>query len=360
MMTSSDASANALTLRALDELAALSAAIKNDAGSADDSSDAAIPEAVEPVLSLGGGESSERLLAEASVASITIGLMKNVLYETPESQPDKAAAREQAAEILKTTLVEQLVELLPHLEFECRKDATQIFISLLRKHSASEPSAAAWLQARPALLMALLVGYEQPRVALCHGAMLRECIRHESLASVLLREEATFRTVFRLIESPHFDVASDAYATARELLTRHRTTVANFLAEQYDDFFGQYMALVQSENYVTKRQCLKLLGELLLDRSNFAIMSRFISSPEHLKVIMNLLRDASASIQYETFHVFKIFVANPRKEGLVLDLLRRNKERLVTFFDDFLTGKEQQDETFRDEKSFLRDEILKL
>ena len=75
---------------------------------------------------------------------------------------------------------------------------------------------------------------------------------------------------------------------------------------------------------------------------------------------MSLLRDPSASIQYEAFHVFKIFVANPRKEGRVLELLRRNKERLLTFLVSLLTQREQQDENFRDEKCFLMEEIHKL
>ena len=75
---------------------------------------------------------------------------------------------------------------------------------------------------------------------------------------------------------------------------------------------------------------------------------------------MKLLRDRSASIQYEAFHVFKIFVANPRKEGVVLELLRRNQEKLLAFLRDFLPQREGTDEHFRDEKSFLLEEIAKL
>ena len=116
---------------------------------------------------------------------------------------------------------------------------------------------------------------------------------------------------------------------------------------------------MRSDNYVTKRQSLKLLGELLLDRSNFATMSAYIASADHLKAIMNLLRDKSASIQYEAFHVFKIFVANPRKDGRVMDVLSRNKERLLAFLDHFLADREASDENFRDEKAFLIDEISK-
>lgn len=71
-------------------------------------------------------------------------------------------------------------------------------------------------------------------------------------------------------------------------------------------FFSAYSQLVQSTNYVTKRQSLKLLGEILLDRTNFKVMTRYISNEENLKVMMNLLKDKSKNIQFEAFHVFKV------------------------------------------------------
>jgi calcium binding protein 39 len=40
--------------------------------------------------------------------------------------------------------------------------------------------------------------------------------------------------------------------------------------------FAKYNSLLMSENYVTRRQSLKLLGEILLDRSNFEIMMKYI------------------------------------------------------------------------------------
>lgn len=104
--------------------------------------------------------------------------------------------------------------------------------------------------------------------------------------------------------------------------------------------FTEYEKLLNSENYVTKRQslkvrlhsksplgfclrssgatpyttvmsvylsvCLQLLGELLLDRYNFTVMTKYISKPENLKLMMNLLRDNSRNIQFEAFHVFKV------------------------------------------------------
>lgn len=52
----------------------------------------------------------------------------------------------------------------------------------------------------------------------------------------------------------------------------------------------------------------KLLGEILLNRSNFNVMMKYISSRNNLKIMMCLLCDLSGNIQFEAFHVFKMFV----------------------------------------------------
>lgn len=57
----------------------------------------------------------------------------------------------------------------------------------------------------------------------------------------------------------------------QELLTRHKMLCAEFLEANYDQVFTHYQQLLNSENYVTRRQSLKLLGELLLDRHNFTV-----------------------------------------------------------------------------------------
>ena len=82
--------------------------------------------------------------------------------------------------------------------------------------------------------------------------------------------------------------------------------VAEYLEKNYDRFFTAYTTLVLSSNYVTKRQSLKLLGEILLDRTNFNVMTRYIGNEANLKMMMNLLRDKSKNIQFEAFHVFKV------------------------------------------------------
>jgi hypothetical protein len=82
--------------------------------------------------------------------------------------------------------------------------------------------------------------------------------------------------------------------------------VAEYLDKNYDRFFSSYKTLMMSSNYVTKRQSIKLLGEILLDRANFNVMTRYIAEEGNLKMMMNLLRDKSKNIQFEAFHVFKV------------------------------------------------------
>jgi len=93
----------------------------------------------------------------------------------------------------------------------------------------------------------------------------------------------------------------------QELLTRHKQIIATYLQANFDLFFEKYNSmLVQSESYVVKRQSIKLLGELLLDRANYSVMTAYVDLGEHLKITMKLLLDDRKMINYEGFHVFKV------------------------------------------------------
>jgi len=203
-----------------------------------------------------------------------------------------------------------------------------------------------------------MAGYEHQEIALNCGTMLRECARYEALAKIMLYADDFFN-FFRYVEVSTFDIASDAFSTFKELLTRHKISCAEFLELNYDKVFSHYQRLLNSENYVTRRQSLKLLGELLLDRHNFTVMTRYISNPDNLKLMMIMLKEKSRNIQFEAFHVFKVFVANPNKPKPILDILLRNQEKLVDFLTRFHTDR-SEDEQFNDEKAYLIKQIKEL
>ncbi|GAA5865896.1 hypothetical protein JCM5296_005269 [Sporobolomyces johnsonii] len=280
--------------------------------------------------------------------------MKVLLYGDGENDPQPEIIAQLAQEVYANDLLQLLVLHIWRFEFEARKDVSQIFNNLLRRQIGTRWPTVEYLSAKEETIFAALKGYENADVALNTGMILRAMLRHEPLARALLYSDK-FYNFIEYIEQTTFGIACDAQANFKETLTRHKPMVAEYLDENYDRFFSHYALLVQSSNYVTKRQSLKLLGEILLDRTNFKVMTRYIANEENLKVMMNLLKDRSKNIQFEAFHVFKVFVANPKKPPQIEAILRRNKDKLIQFLRNF--HNDRDDEQFNDEKAFLLQQI---
>uniref|UniRef100_A0A1A8GIB5 Calcium binding protein 39-like n=1 Tax=Nothobranchius korthausae TaxID=1143690 RepID=A0A1A8GIB5_9TELE len=294
----------------------------------------------------------------AEEVSKSLVAMKEILYGTNEKEPQTEAVAQLAQELYNSGLLSTLIADLQLIDFEGKKDVAQIFNNILRRQIGTRTPTVEYLCTQQNILFMLLKGYESSDIALNCGIMLRECIRHEPLAKITLSSEQ-FYDFFRYVEMSTFDIASDAFATFKDLLTRHKVLVAEYLGQNYDAVFADYEKLLHSDNYVTKRQSLKLLGELLLDRNNFTVMTRYISKPENLKLMMNLLRDKSPNIQFEAFHVFKVFVANPNKTQPIVDILLKNQTKLIDFLSNFQNDR-SDDEQFNDEKTYLIKQIRDL
>ncbi|PHT49067.1 putative-like protein [Capsicum baccatum] len=288
----------------------------------------------------------------------TIRELKCVLYGNGQSEPVSDACSQLTQEFFREDTLRLLINVLPKLNLEARKDATQVVANLQRQQVQSRLIACDYLEANIDLMDILVTGYENTDMALHYGTMLRECIRHQSVARYVL-EPVHVKKFFDYIQLPNFDIAADAAATFKELLTRHKSTVAEFLSKNYDWFFAEYNSkLLESSNYITRRQAIKLLGDILLDRSNSAVMTRYVSSRDNLRILMNLLRESSKSIQIEAFHVFKLFAANKNKPSDIVNILVANRSKLLRLFADFKTEKE--DEQFEADKAQVVKEIAAL
>ncbi|CAH9130771.1 unnamed protein product [Cuscuta epithymum] len=284
--------------------------------------------------------------------------LKQVLYGNSEAEPVAEACAQLTQEFFRENTLRLLISCLPKFNLETRKDATQVVANLQRQQVQSRLIACDYLEANIDLMDILVAGYDNADMALHYGSMLRECIRHQSVAKHVLESEHMKR-FFDYIQFPNFDIAADAAATFKELLTRHKSTVAEFLSKNYDWFFAEYNSkLLESANYITRRQAVKLLGDMLLDRSNSAVMTRYVSSRDNLRILMNLLRESSKSIQIEAFHVFKLFAANQNKPPDIVGILVANKSKLLRLFSDFKTDKE--DEQFEADKAQVVKEIAAL
>ncbi|XP_022642704.1 putative MO25-like protein At5g47540 isoform X2 [Vigna radiata var. radiata] len=248
--------------------------------------------------------------------------LKQILYGNSDSEPVAEACAQLTQEFFKEDTLRLFIKCLPKLNLEARKDATQVVANLQRQQVQFKLIASDYLEKNLDLMDVLIVGYENTDMALHYGAMLRECIRHQIVAKYVLNSPL-MKKFFDYIQLPNFDIAADAAATFKELLTRHKSTVAEFLSKNYEWFFAEYNTkLLESSNYITRRQAVK---------------------------------ESSKSIQIEAFHVFKLFAANQHKPADIVSIFVANKSKMLRLLEDFKIDKE--DEQFEADKAQVMKEI---
>ncbi|XP_023000164.1 calcium-binding protein 39-like [Cucurbita maxima] len=282
--------------------------------------------------------------------------MRCMLIGDAEVEPIAEQVSQLTQEICNECLIDLLIHKLPVLGWEARKDLVNCWSILLKQKVGSTYCCVNYIENHFELLDFLVVCYDNKEIAVNCGNMLRECIKFPTLAKYIL-EAASFELFFKFVELPNFDVASDAFSTFKDLLTKHENIVSDFLSAHYDEFFDRYEKLLTSSNYVTRRQSLKLLSEFLLESPNSQIMKRYILEVRNLKVMMTLLKDSSKNIQLSAFHIFKVFVANPNKPREIKVIVAKNHEKLLELLHDLSPGKGAEDEQFEEEKELIIKEI---
>jgi calcium binding protein 39 len=129
--------------------------------------------------SRGGDAKREEKMAELGK---NIRELKSILYGNGESEPVTEACVQLTQEFFRENTLRLLIIHLPKLNLETRKDATQVVANLQRQQVSSKIVASEYLESNKDLLDILISGYENMDIALHYGAMLRECIRHQSIA----------------------------------------------------------------------------------------------------------------------------------------------------------------------------------
>jgi len=344
-------------------------------------------------LDLLQSEDKDKRLKAVSKLSEDISQIHFILYGDSDKDPNPDHISRLVPKLLQedTDLFCKMAQYTTEFEFEAKKQTAGIMNYIIRRcskyHADSYIKSKTDAQRHNVIIDSLLKGYHEQHLAMNVGSVLQEMAKRQELAPMLLneiritrpkrvnidqqnddnnqsakpvadeKEETEERQVveelFVLVEKPSFDVASDAYKTLQLLLTRNKKLVPQYLEANYDQFFSGFNRLIQSDNYVTKRQFLNLLSELLLEKTNFNLMIRYIAQKENLKVAMTLLKSDSNAISHEAFHIFKVFVANPKKARDIHIVLWKNKEKLVQFLTNFLPEKAKEDEQFAEEKKIV-------
>ena len=163
------------------------------------------------------------------------------------AEPEIESSPEQVSHLVTSIIQEDLLYLLARsihrLPFGARKDTQAIFSYVLRFRpqntpSAHDPPALAYVvDARPEVIVELCRGYEHRESAMPCGIVLREALKHDSVAEIILYDqsgrdgkswkldnvnieekqsgEGVFWDFFSWINTGAFEVSTDAFTTFR-------------------------------------------------------------------------------------------------------------------------------------------------
>eukprot|EP00978_Attheya_sp_CCMP212_P022475 scaffold67100_cov51-Attheya_sp.AAC.3 len=331
--------------------------------------------------------------------AVRLSRLKVLCYNERQTQlgsspPPVASVMVHGLTIKHPTLIPRLISNMHSLPFESRKDVSSIFNYLLvcgydgmdaPLYMSTMIAYANYVaQKYSQIMMPIIQGHDcgkghssTPDVALHCGTMLRSTLRHAVLYQMLVSPEYAAQCVYPFLDTfahlPNFEVASDALETLRQILTGGISAAdgmdpndpvaaeisgmaSDFLARSYVELIEERFngkMLSEKANYINRRVALQLLSTILLSRTNYEIMIRYISSRQNLVLIMCLLRDSSPHITLDAFHVFKIFVANPNKPDDVIKILVNNKVKLCNYLETLHKEREANDDQFRDEKALV-------
>ena len=272
--------------------------------------------------------------------------IKAIIYGDDENEPQQDQIQLLLTEILQSNSLYLSTFTLPKLDFDSRKDVVVMYSTLLRRNSLNgmkQPATTSLspppvvdylLHAQPKILDYLLRGPEHSEIALVTGQIIRDCIKFEKINKHVLYSPS-FWNLFKYVENPTFEIACDAMMTLNDVLTIHKKLVSEFLANNYEAFMTKINGLIKSTNYVTKRQSVKLLNDLVSEKANLQFLHKYFADTRNLKYTMLLLSEKLKNLQLEGFHLLKFFVANPKRTPKVNETLIKNKFNFLEFFKTF-------------------------
>lgn len=256
-------------------------------------------------------------------------------------------------ELLEVELITDGIEHLDKLSFNTGNDMVDIVNKFIRE--VEEADLVQYLVDHSDLFEILVTGFESSTKAAQYAMILTELFKGSPRVCWLFLNEHgdLMDAFFEYMKSKEFQKSSDALTCFRVLLTKHPTVSSQYLQKEYEPFFEKMGALVDSENYITKRQSLRMLGDLLVIREHIDIMKRYLFDELNLVNMMKMLKSKSRALQFEAFHIFKLFIANPHKSEPVMNIIRTNREKMILFLQNFQTRRDERDDRFKEDKDLL-------
>ncbi|CEF63161.1 Protein Mo25 [Strongyloides ratti] len=284
--------------------------------------------------------------------------VKVMIFGNPGDDPHRKSVIKLIHSLNEKGITESMIINMPKMALECRKCSAEIIINLLQRRTNGMFPMAEFLATKPHLLSSLISGLASTDTAFICGNILRECLVFEKLTRVILFSK-DFLKLFNMITMESFEIASNCLSLIKNILTSFKDTVSQFLEKNYEKFIHSYNEMLSKANYFTKRECLKLLSELLYSIKAPNFRQYYFYNVGNLKMIINDLSNGSNGIRYEAFHIFKILICSPDHSREILEYLEGNKTEIINIMNNF-PHNYKNDGQFEEERKYLINYITNL
>lgn len=241
-------------------------------------------------------------------------------------------------------------------EKESKKQIIEIFSELFNMKSDPNPLAEGLASDAHRTIEAILDKFESSTNSTYYANILKMMSSKPELIKYFL-DVKIFQVLANYASNSVFDISSEALTVFIEILfsenKKVQREVSNFLNEYKAEMMEIFLDLFNQDNYLAKREGMKMLYDLLLNKDyNREFADYFITEKEHLKFTMTSLNDESTPIQTEAFLLLLVFLQAPtEKRGpKVNDTLRKNKDQLIEFVQHFMEEKGKDDESLKAKK----------
>lgn len=256
----------------------------------------------------------------------------------------------------EASIVNRILIDLDCFDKEAKKQIIEIFSELFNLKSDHNPLAEGLAVDADRTIEQILDKFENSTMSTYYANILKLMSSKPELIKNFL-EIKIFKTLSNYASNSVFDISSEALTVFIEILFSENKKVlkevSNFLNEYKAEMMEIFLDLFNQDNYLAKREGMKMLYDLLLSKDyNREFADYFITEKEHLKFTMTSLNDESTPIQTEAFLLLLVFLQAPKdKRGpKVNDTLKKNKGQLIEFVQHFMEEKGKDDDNLNAKK----------
>ncbi|XP_054167151.1 calcium-binding protein 39-like [Oppia nitens] len=230
-------------------------------------------------------------------------------------------------ELFASHILLELILKLSQIGFENRKLTASVICNALLLQTENRYLTVEYICTEPEIIYSLIDIYKYGRsdVTFNSGLILRQCLQHQCLAKIVFNWKR-FDEFFTFVNQKTFDVAMDAFITLRTLLTEHKQLTDDYMTQNGVKFFQNYIQLINSDNYVTKRQSLEILAIIL--SQSVIICKLFALNTTYMAIIYKLLWHKYRHIRFRALNIFHVFINNESQLSIdVMDFILSQSDR---------------------------------